>query len=177
MTGGKKREVYIEIDELDTTLTSITKEYAHTKEKLQRTISVYDQLVDWAKKYSARLAELDETTDLDIPSGPNISQGQDALAGVFEVIAAKLQTKLEPVKERRESAIREITTQQRKNVHTILAEVNHSEFMNKNVRVAINPEDKSEEEDEDDLEAIEEGRRELVEERQTAKRDAKSREE
>ena len=104
MTGGKKREVYIEIEELDAQQRNITKEHAFTKEKLQKSIAIYDQLTDWGKKTAARLASPNENIDLNIPSGPKISLGQHTLEDLFDIIATKIRAKLKIVNAQQEQA-------------------------------------------------------------------------
>ena len=179
MTGGKKREVYIEIEELESEQRNISKEHAFTKEKLQKSIAIYDQLTDWGKKTAARLANANENIGLNIPSGPNISLGQDTLEDLFGIIAEKLRAKLEIVKTQHEQAKLEITRQQSKNVDTVLNEVNNSEFVSKNVRVRPGSaqQEEVEEVDEEDMQGIIESRLELNEEREQAIQRAKSREE
>ena len=104
MTGGKKREVYLEIEELDTQQRNIAKEHAFTKEKLQKSIATYDQLSDWGKKTAARLAEPNENIDLNIPSGPNIDLRGNTLEDLFAFIADKIRAKLARVKTQQEQA-------------------------------------------------------------------------
>ena len=135
MTGGKKREVYIEIDSLDEQFRSIIKEYQFTKEKLHKQINTYEQLLDWGVKIVTRLAETDEVIDFEIPSGPNIANGKDSLTDLFEVIAQKVRNKLAPVLDRKEEVKEEILQLSAKKVDEIMEEVSHTEFQKKNVRV------------------------------------------
>jgi hypothetical protein len=125
MTDGTKRKVYLELDTYEEQQRQLGKEYAVCKEKLVKTTRTYERLVDWGMKILARLAEPEETVDLSIPTGPNISAGptQDSLEDLFSLIAQKIRGKLGQIYNEREEAQAEIVAQSGKKLDTILDEV------------------------------------------------------
>ena len=50
MAGGKKREVYFEIEQIEEQLRMIKKNYSLAKEKLAQSVGIYDRLLDWSQK-------------------------------------------------------------------------------------------------------------------------------
>ena len=134
MAGGKKREVYLEIEEIEEQLRVMKKDYTSTKDKLTHSVGIYDRLLDWGLQTGERLMGKN-SLDLDIPSGLTIGNGKNTLLDLFQIIKAKVQEKLAPVLKTKTELLGEITKINKKDVNTVLDEVSSSDFLTKNVRV------------------------------------------
>ena len=178
MAGGKKREVYLEIEEIEEQLRVMKKDYTSTKDKLTHSVGIYDRLLDWGLQTGERLMGKN-SLDLDIPSGLTIGNGKNTLLDLFQIIKAKVQEKLAPVLKTKTELLGEITKINKKDVNTVLDEVSSSDFLTKNVRVrprSVKNFDSIDQSDDEDAVARLETRVELDEERQTAKQEAKEKE-
>ena len=93
---GSTRQIYTEIDETEQKLTEYFKEYAVSKEKLQKNISFYNTVVNWGEKICHTL-EIKEK--LDVPSGNHINEGKNSLEEMFEIINKRVEEVIRPLQE------------------------------------------------------------------------------
>ena len=84
---GNPRKVYSDIEEMEKKLADCYKENAGAKEKLRKTVILYDQLASWAGK---SCDALDIKVKFEVPTGFNIMHVDHTLEEVFDLIFDKL---------------------------------------------------------------------------------------
>mmetsp|Transcript_15582 Transcript_15582/g.22589 ORF Transcript_15582/g.22589 Transcript_15582/m.22589 type:complete len:502 (-) Transcript_15582:40-1545(-) len=130
--GGGTRRIYLEIDEKENELGTHYKEYATQKEKLQKSVRIYDQVLNWGKKM---LHTLEVEDNLEIHPGNYINESPNTLSEMFHAIYNYLQELVKPILEKEEESKRAIESYAHKRTEDIIREMSTDEALSKIVRV------------------------------------------
>ena len=118
--GSTARKIYAEIDEMEQKLCECYKEYAEAKEKMQRNISTYDNILNWCEKIFHNL-EIKNT--LDVSSGIRISESKNSLEEMLELIYNKLDEIMTPLENSKDETQAAINTFAKKKTQEIVDEI------------------------------------------------------
>lgn len=138
--GGNTRKVYADIDVMEDQLSGSYKEYGINKEKLNKAIRVYDQVLNWGEKI---MHTLDVQNHLEIAPGNRISDSKHTLHDMLELVYAKLEELVQPIQEKKEESRKAMELYAQKKTSDLVAEMSTQEALSKLVRVkpeAFNPE-------------------------------------
>jgi hypothetical protein len=135
--NGGARALYQEVEELEMQQTHLAKESTALKEKLKKTIGLYDQVLEWGTKIMRRL-ELNPE-ELSVSTGDQVLTTKHNLAEMFESIESKIYKLLEPVLSQREEQRRLMEIQASKQTDQLMSEISTEEFLAKNMRIRPQP--------------------------------------
>jgi hypothetical protein len=135
--NGGARALYQEVEELETQQTHLAKESTAVKEKLKKTIGLYDQVLEWGTKIMRRL-ELNPE-ELLVNTGDQVLTTKHNLAEMFESIEKRIYEMLEPVLNQRDEQRRLMEIQASKQTDQLVSEITTEEFLAKNIRIRPQP--------------------------------------
>lgn len=149
--NGGARALYHEVEELEAQQGHLVKESTIVKERLKKTIGLYDQVLEWATKIMKRIDLNPES--MSVATGDNVLSTRQTLADMFESIEGRVNEMLEPVLSQREEQRRLMEIQASKKTDQLMTEITTEEFLAKNIRVRpqATKEDVTEEEADDDV--------------------------
>mmetsp|Transcript_10168 Transcript_10168/g.19926 ORF Transcript_10168/g.19926 Transcript_10168/m.19926 type:complete len:509 (-) Transcript_10168:23-1549(-) len=168
--NGGARALYQEVEDLESQQNHLVKESTAIKEKLKKTIGLYDQVLEWGTKILKRLEINIES--FSVATGDQVLATRHTLADMFESIEKRISEMLEPVLNQREEQRRLMEIQASKQTDQLVSEITTDEFLAKNIRIRPQPQREDTAEDEVDDEVSQ-----LMEMRQSIKTKVKDNEE
>ena len=126
--GGNNRKLYSDIEGMESKLTECYKEHALIKEKLQKSIITYDEVLNWGQKMFQTL-EINQS--LDISPGSRLMDSRNTLEEMFEIIYNKLLEITNPLQNKKEETQQALESFAKRKTGDIVNEISSNDEMTK----------------------------------------------
>lgn len=131
-------ELCEEIEEMETQLSKIYREYASEEEKLQKSVRAFDQVLNWGK---STMSTLEITDELSIEPGSSTQRNAHSLCHMFDLIYNQLEVVVKPILEKEQESRRAIELYSQITNEQLAAEIWNSEDRAKLLRVNFEAEE------------------------------------
>lgn len=124
-----------ELNELQTEVSKTGKEFAQVKVKLERSIVVYDQVVDWGTKMLERLSPADFVNNLNVAKGKEIFSTVNTVDDIFQEIIRKINNRVDDLPSEKEELVAEVEKANGRGQKDLMKDVITGDFIAKNLRI------------------------------------------